>query len=95
MYEVKHLSQEEMEALRAEFPFANIMEYQVREDGMSLSYHSTIEEADVEELKWKGRDIVREIINDQIPVLIEELERKATWYGLDSAEVLNMLRSSI
>lgn len=95
MYEVKHLSQEEMEALRAEFPFADIKEYQVREDGTALGYCSTVEEADAEVRKWEGRDAIREIIEDQIPVLIDELERRGSWYGLESTEIHDMLRDAV
>lgn len=95
MYEIKQLSSEELEALRNQFPYSNIEEWQVLEDGTALGYYSTADRAALEVSKWQGRDAIQGVIEDKLPVLIDELQELGSWYGIDSAEVRSMLRSSV
>lgn len=95
MYEVRQLSLEEIEALRIQSPYADIKEWQLLGDNVSLGYFSTADEAALEVSQWQGRDAVQSAIDEKLPYLIDELERVASWYGLDSAEIRNMLRAAV
>ncbi len=95
MYEVKQLSPEEMEALRAQFPYTDVKEYQVLDDGISLGFFSTADEAALEADKWRGREVIDDIIKDRLPGLIDALEQLGDQYGIDSTEVHSMLREAI
>ncbi len=94
-YTIKELSQEEVDDMRIQSPYATIGKYQLMDDEISLGYEDTREEAEAEIRKWEGRDAIRDTINDKLPVLLEELDQQASWYGLDSAEVHSMLKESI
>ena len=95
MYEIKQLSQEEIDNLRIQFPYTDIQEYQLLDNDMTLGYFSTSDEATLEMRRWEGRDAIRDAIDDKLPYLVDELERMGSWYDIDSAEVRDMLRGSV
>jgi len=95
VYEIKQLSQEEMDDLKIQFPYTDIQEYQLLEDGLTLDYYSTYDEAALEKRRWEGRDALQDAIAEKLPFLVDELERMGSWYDIDSAEVHRMLREAV
>ena len=95
MYEIKQLSQEEISDLQLQYPYTDIKEYQLLDDGMCLGYTLTYDEAQDEIRKWEGRGAIQSTIDDKLPYLIDELERQGSFYGLESAEIHDMLRNAV
>ena len=94
-YEIKQLSQEDKDAILLQHTYAQVKDFQVLEDGTSIGFFDTREEAEVGVRGWEGRDAIQDIINDKLPVLLDELNMKGSWYGIDSDEIRKMLKESV
>ncbi len=98
MYEIKQLSQEEIEAERNRYPLmpaSTIKEFQVLDDGLSLDYHDTREEAEAGVRMWQSQDTILAMIRYRLPLLISDLEAEGSQHGVDSDEIRKMIRSEL
>lgn len=97
-YEIKQLSHEEQDAIRNQYylmPADAAKEFQVLDDGLSLSFFDTREEAEADMRRWESLDRIQSMIDYRLPVLIHDLEAEGSQYGIDSDEIRKMLKESV